>query len=66
MAVKLVFVLFVLAIIISVAVIAAYRYFDRQAEREHEKEMLREKRDAEVMTGSDSYIERELEREENQ
>lgn len=66
MAVKLVFLLIVLAVILSVAVIAAYRYFDNQAERNHEKEMLRERRDAELLTGDTDSIDRELEREKNQ
>jgi len=39
MVVKLVFVLLVLAIVLALCVIAAYRYFDNQAEREHEKEL---------------------------
>lgn len=38
MAAKLVFALIALTIIISVAVIASYWYFDRQAERSHERE----------------------------
>lgn len=53
MAVKVLLAMLVLAIVITVAVIAAYRYFDNQAERQHEKEMLREKRDAELLTGDD-------------
>jgi flagellar basal body-associated protein FliL len=63
MVAKLALVLAVLAIVLSVAVIAAYRYFKQKEEHAHEKEMFREKRDAELLSDQDSYIERELERE---
>lgn len=40
-----------LAAVVSVAVAAAYQYWDRQAEREHERKMKRlEQRDALVET----------------
>jgi Flp pilus assembly protein TadB len=40
-----------LAAVVSVAMAAAYQYWDRQAEREHEREMKRlEQRDALVET----------------
>lgn len=64
MVAKLVLGLVVLAIVFSVAVIAAYRYFDRQAERNHEKEMERMERDEKLFEGlNDDPIDRELERE---
>jgi hypothetical protein len=44
-------------------VIVSYRYFDKQAERQHEKEMLREERDAELLSSEMDSIDRELERE---
>ena len=67
MVVKVTMVLLLLAVILALCVLAAYRYFDNQAERNHEKEMLREKRDAELLTEHewDDSIDRELEKERN-
>lgn len=41
MVAKLVFFLLVIAFILAVVTIVAYRYFDREAERQHEKDKLR-------------------------
>lgn len=65
MVAKLVIAMLVLAIILSVTVLAAFRYFQKVEEHEHEKDMFREKRDAELLSG-DSYIEQELEQEKNE
>jgi predicted negative regulator of RcsB-dependent stress response len=64
MVAKLAFVLLVLAVVLIAAVIAAYRYFDNRATENHEKEMFREQRDAELLTGQDS-IDQQLEEERN-
>ena len=71
MAAKLVFVLLAVAFMICLAVIVSYRYFDKQAQRKHEKEIMREEQRneldeqlvemAERDTGQD--IDAELERE---
>jgi C4-dicarboxylate transporter len=61
MAAKLVFGLLAVAFVIAVATFAVYRYFDNQAQREHEKEMLREKRDAEVLAEEGDWLDEELE-----
>lgn len=64
MAAKLVFGLLAVAFVLSVAVIAAYRYFDNQADRRHEKEMVREEHRHEEMSDLNTDpIDRELERE---
>jgi len=39
MVAKLVLFLLVLAFLIALATVAAYRYFDNEAERQHEKDM---------------------------
>lgn len=64
MAAKLVVFGLLLAIVLSVAIIAWFRYLDKRDERGHEKEMLRERRDAEMLTGDEDWIDRELDREE--
>lgn len=67
MAAKLVFGLLAVAFVISVAVVVAYRYFDNQAERRHEKQMMREEHRHEEMSEiSTDPIDRELEREKNE
>jgi len=64
MVAKLVFGLLAVAFVLSVAVIAAYRYFDNQADRRHEKEMVREEHRHEEMSDiTTDPIDRELERE---
>jgi hypothetical protein len=55
----------VITIIVALAMFSTLRYFQKRQEYKHEKEMLREKRDAELLT-EDSYIEQELEREKNE
>lgn len=61
MAAKLALVLGVLAILIAAVVFAAFLYFSKREEHRHEKDMFREKRDAELLSDQDSYIEQELE-----
>jgi hypothetical protein len=61
MAAKLALGLLALAFVVTVATLAVYRYFDNQAQRKHEKEMLREKRDAEVLAEEGDWIDEELE-----
>lgn len=64
MAAKLVFGLLAIAFVLCIVVIAAYRYFDNQAERRHEKEMTREEhRHEELSDTTLDPIDRELERE---
>lgn len=67
MVAKLALALVVVAIVISVAVIAAFWYFKETAELDHEKEMKRLERDEALFTSTDedfdSSIDRELERE---
>lgn len=63
MVAKLVLFLLVVAVIFSVAITMVYRYFKQREKHRHEKEMLREQRDAELLTETDDYIERELDRE---
>lgn len=67
MVVKAVIGLLLLLVLVLAATYAAFRYWTLRAEQRHEKEMLREKRDAEMLTehGWDS-IDRELEREKEQ
>lgn len=64
MVAKLVIVLLVLAIVMIAAVVAAFRFFSKKEEHKHEKDMFREKRDAELLNGDS--IDRELEREREQ
>lgn len=48
---------------IALVVLAAYRYFDNQAAREHEKEIMREEhRHEELSSIETDPIDRELER----
>lgn len=65
MAAKLVLAMVVLAIVVSVAVLAAFWYFKETAEMNHEKEMRRLERDEELFSNDsfDSEIDRELQRE---
>lgn len=63
MVAKLALVMATLAIVLVAAVAASYRYFVRKEQHEHEKNMLREKRDAELLSEDRSYLEQELERE---
>jgi Tfp pilus assembly protein PilO len=63
MVAKLVFGLLVVALVLSVAVIAAYRYFDNRAERSHEKRMMREEHRHEQMSDvATEPIDRKLEK----
>lgn len=64
MVAKLVLGLALLLVIVLAATYAVFRYFALRAEQKHEKEMLREERDAELLTGDS--IDRELEREREQ
>lgn len=63
MVAKLVLALAVVVIIVAIATALAFQYFNKQAARKHEKEMLRERRDAELLTEDADWIDRELERE---
>lgn len=40
MVVKLTFFLLIIAFVLAIVIIAAYRYFDREAERQHEKDKM--------------------------
>ena len=65
MVVKVTLVLLLLALVLIAAVVAAFRYFSKREEHKHEKDMFREKRDAELLTGEKDSIDRELERDRN-
>lgn len=65
MVAKLVIVMLVLAVILALAVVAAFRYFQTKEEHRHEKDMFREQRDAELLSETNDSIDRELERERN-
>jgi len=66
MVAKVALVLAVLAIVLIAAVIAAFLYFKEEAEHRHEKEMFREKRDAQILTEETDSIDRELQREKDE
>lgn len=64
MVAKAVLGLLLLLVLVLAATYAVFRYFSLRAEQRHEKEMLREKRDAELLTEHEwDSIDRELERE---
>lgn len=65
MVIKLALVVAVLIAFLLAVVFATFRYFQQVEKHEHEKDMFREKRDADLLSGEDSYIERELEQEKN-
>jgi Tfp pilus assembly protein PilN len=60
MVVKFALVLTALTLVGVATVIGAYQYFREQEEHKHEKEMLREKRDAALLDADQTTIEREL------
>jgi hypothetical protein len=60
---KLALVVAAMAAVLVAAVAASYRFFARKERHAHEKEMLRERRDAELLGDDRSYLDRELERE---
>jgi len=63
MVAKLALVLTALTLVGVATVIGAYQYFREQEQHKHEKEMLREKRDAALLDADQSTIDRELTRE---
>jgi hypothetical protein len=52
-----------LAAVLVAAVAASYRYLRRREQHRHETEMLRGRRDAELLTDDRSHVDRELDRE---
>lgn len=63
MAVKLVLFLLVLAIVLSLAVLAAFWYLDNRGEREHEKTLREMEQTHEMLSETETDpIDRELER----
>jgi hypothetical protein len=62
MVAKLALVLLMVSIIVLASVVGAYRYFSRQEQHRHEKEMFREKRDAALLDDDRSALDRELDR----
>lgn len=63
MVAKLVLVMAVIALLLIAATVAAFRYFTEKEKHKHEKDMFREKRDAELLSEHQDEIDRELERE---
>lgn len=67
MAAKLIFLLLVLALIVSITVLGVFWYFKRRAELSHERQMLREKKRAKLdeqalsIAEEESSIDAELE-----
>ncbi len=66
MVTKLALVLLTLAVVLLATVVGAYRYFSRQEQHRHEKEMFREKRDAALLDNDRSALDRELDYEREQ
>lgn len=61
MAAKLIIGVIAIVVVFGLVLLFTFRYLKQREEHRHEKEMLREERDAEMLTGDS--IERELERE---
>ena len=66
MVTKLALVLLTLAVVLLATVVGAYRYFSRQEQHRHEKEMFREKRDAALLDNDRSALDREQTRDPQQ
>ncbi|MFC6953940.1 hypothetical protein [Halorubellus litoreus] len=63
MVAKLVVALLALAVVVSVVTLAAFWYFDKASEREHERELRELEQTDEILDAMDDSIDRELERE---
>lgn len=67
MAVKAVLGIALLLGVVLAVTAAVYRYWTLRAKQRHEKEMLREERDAALLKGEgEDYIDRELQREQDE